>query len=303
VLRLVYPDRFVRADLVESERSLHVDQATGYRALALEDSDPTHAVVDLARRVVGPGGTVIIASYLASGPGDRADPGGRVGLGRIADLVAGGEPTEPAGSGVTIRRIVRASTNPVEDCLEELRRSQVDVLLVPAQSAAAGRFLAEATSHVVLVAPGAEPSPAGPDRTGVVVVAQEGADGDTAFELGARMVMAAPAPEVLRLVPASDKERTWARRLASRAGDISLLRDAAEAVDTVPPGEVVIVALGGVLAAGPLRPSTVLAVRSADDAQRVGLDERIGRLSTQASVAAWVATRPPTSAVAERVNP
>lgn len=280
LMRLVYPDHMIQADLADAERELEGGQAPGYRALVLLDHTGPDPMMALAADLVGPGGTVWLASYLPS-HAEEGSTSVTVDLQRVAAGIADLQRHTLNRPGVAVRPQVRVSPDPAAEVIDQVGRSAIDVVMVGADTPAADRLVADAPCHVIVHAASGPPD-AGP----VTVVMRDGVDNDTAFELAARIAMGRPGATGLCLVPGDQGQRNRSRRVADQASQVSLLHDRAVVADEVAAGSQLVVGLRSALAARTVRTGTVLAVRSADDGQRINMDQRIGRLSTQAGIAA-----------------
>ena len=64
LLRWVYPDRMLQADLADAERLRSGGAAPGYQVLVVVDRDGPAPAVNLAAELAGPGGGVLVSRLL-----------------------------------------------------------------------------------------------------------------------------------------------------------------------------------------------------------------------------------------------
>lgn len=297
LLRLVYPDRLLNADLADAERA--AGESPTYQVLVLLDDDAPAPLVDVAADLAGEGGAVMLTRYLLR----RRDAIYADLSGELVRMAATVDDLSRLGrhrDDVVVRPVAQFTFDPVEALLAQVERSEVDVVVIGSSSAAdaklASALLARAPCHVVVAGPGI----AFDDGTVLVHVAP-GPDAETALELGLRIQMsrarrtrAATGAVPLRLVPESADDRRRARRLADRVRGLELAGIAAEAEPAAPapvrPGAVMALQLAGLRRGGAGSADASLSealrdpvgfgllVRSGDDPERIGIDQHLARL-------------------------
>ena len=140
-----------------------------------------------------------------------------------------------------------------------------------------------APCHVVLFTPGA-----GPDDGNVVVAVSEGADGDTAFEIGVRLAMGRSSARSGHDAAVWSRSRPELRDVAADspgASEGSTLVACRSTTSTAPSnGEGSPLLVTGFAASGTDEGGPRVVVRSADDPERVGMDLHFTRLSAQVRV-------------------
>ena len=266
LLRLVYPDRLLHADLADAEAG--ADDA--FTVVAWVD-DPAGAtpVVEVATGLAASAAAnhLLVSRFLPQ-PADRG-----IGAGVAADLaqvaVALDEVTQlsrvPGDPRVAPRPGALFSADPAADATAQAARVGADVLVVAHGSD--GRVVDEAPCDTVRVQPGTA-------RGADVVLA--GAD-PAAVEMAGRLARAWSVPLVL---PRSNRRvvdrlgRTGLEVVTDESGAGARARVVVAGVDDV----------GAAVLAAPGVP--LVAVRSGEDVDRVGLDERVDRLIPRAPRAA-----------------
>ena len=287
LLRLVYPDRMLHADLADAERQ--GAGTAGYRvAVVLEDTSPD-PMVDLAVDLVGSGGAVFLACYLPPHGAPQLYSTVSAELTRMAravDELGRHGQTNPE---VTVRPLVKFSADPVGDALAQIARSEIDAVLVRAGSSTAAGLLERATCHVLLYE---DPTGAAPVATGaadgrrqvVVMVGPGTADDDTAFEIGVRIALGHVGVTQLRLAPASPGDTSRCRRLRDRSSDLEGADLDVEVEDVGAGATLVLGGLGSIAERPTASLVPVVIVRSSDDPERIGMDQRFVRLVAQIRV-------------------
>jgi Kef-type K+ transport system membrane component KefB len=297
VLRLVYPDRLLDADLADAERAM--GETPTYQVLVLLDDGAPGPLVDVAADLAGEGGAVVLTRLLLRRrDAIYADLGGE-----LVQMAATVDELSRLGRhrhDVSVRPLAQFTFEPLEALLAQAERSGADVVMIGSSAAAGGQLaaalLARAPCHVVVAGPGAMAD----DGTVLVRVAS-GADAETALELGLRIQMsrarrsrAVAGPVPLRLVPESPDDRRRARRLADRVRGLALAGVTAEAEPAAAPSprpagvgalELAGLRRGGAKSAAASLSEAVLdpagfglLVRSGDDPERIGIDQHLARL-------------------------
>lgn len=310
LLRLVYPDDMLKADLDEAQRIARGGPTPGYQVLVLLDgSDAGRPLVDLGADLAGPGGLVHLMHFIPRSISPRLDAGVAAELAQMAstvDWLSGLAEHRPE---IHVRPHAQFTSDLVADVLTHAERAEVDVVLVThlpgTDDPTVAALLAGAPCHVVVVANSEHVDP----RRPLQVQTGDGVDPDTAFELAARAALGRVArgttapgePALVLLGDPSDEGR--ARRLGDRLDKLRVpgvkvvmpgVDTATERAATDSAADVVFVGLAttardvSVAALDELlvsRSATVLAVHSNDDPRRVGLEERMGRLAHSAPIA------------------
>lgn len=302
LLRVVYPDRLLRADLADAERQA-TDKA-GYRAaVVLHDTSPD-PMVDVALDLVGSGGVVVLACYLP--PHGAPQLYSTVGA-ELTRMASAMDELSRLGRGnpdVRVWPIVKFSVDPIADVLDQLARSQVDAVVVTAERDLAAPLLERAPCHVLLhhpprapasIAPASIAAAGEPVRAPSAVAARIGsasADDDTAFEIAARVAMGREGGAALHLVPASEHDRSRCRRLGERLAALECPALVVDVAEDASGADLLVAGVGTGTTSGGGDNTAVLTVRSADDPGRVGIDQRMARLVNQTKVSMGRAVAP-----------
>jgi Kef-type K+ transport system membrane component KefB len=263
LLRLVYPDRLLLADLADAEAG----EGGAFTVVAwVDDPAGAHAVVDVATGLAAsaPVNHLLVSRFLPQ-PADR----GR-GAGSTADLAqvavaldeVGRLSRVPADPRVAPRPGALFSADPPADAIAQATRVGAD-LLVTGQGSDV-QAVEGAPCDAVRVQPGTA-------RGADVVLA--GAD-PAAVEIAGRLARAWSVPLVLARPNRRVGDRLGRTGLAvvtDEAGASGRARVVVAGVDDV----------GAAVLAAPGVP--LVAVRSGEDADRIGLDERVDRLVLRAA--------------------
>lgn len=282
MLRRVYPDRLLEADIAEAQQRLA--SAGRYSVLVvLNDSDDPAALTALGADLAGPGGEVVLARLLraAEQPEQHADLSGA--LMRMAAAVEEINALAAACPGVSVKPIAQLSSAVESDVSALIARTQVKAavtgIAMVGDADTARRLCAEAACDLVTLVPGPRPRDGG-------VIAMFGPDsGDNAaLEVAARVWISLGSGDTsacpLGLLPENPSDRGRMRRLAERLQALGV----AEAVvvdGTVSAAPLVVRGWppdGRPPVGTPVPSATLALVYSSEDPQRVGMDQRLVRL-------------------------
>lgn len=279
MLRKVYPDRLLQADIAEAQERLGSGSRYGVLVLLNEVDDPA-PLTSLGVRLAGAGGKVLLARLLAhpSEQPQHADLSGS--LLRMAAAVEALNSLAATYPEVAVSPIAQLSTDVEADMTALIARTGVNATVVGGtavgDAGAAARLCGEAAVDLVTLRPGAAGNPV------MGVISGDSVDG-AVLEVSARLVLSessiaggTPAAPLV-LCPQRPSERNRTRRFAERLQSLGL----EVLVEQEPAGtELVVRGWSGHDAAGAamLPASGVAFVYSNEDPERVGVDQRLLRL-------------------------
>jgi Kef-type K+ transport system membrane component KefB len=314
LFRLVYPDRMLQADIAEEQRKL--SEGVEYSVLVvLDDGAEAEALLNFGADLAGTGGEVLLVRFLARS--ENRGPYSGVS-GDIIRMTAAMEELNGLAklrSDIPVRPISQFSADPEGDLAELATRAEADVIVLSApiedgqdRIALLGRA---GECDVVTIRAGDRPS-----SGSVVIVVDHQPNAEAALELGGRIavhrfqriLLAGSTTETLRLLPMTRSEEGRCRRVGDRLRSLQIVEsvvvtDGCDLDMRIDTGA----ALPTLVAGSPENKESntglpdvcsqwrgVLAmVHGYDDPQRVGLDQRMQRLSRAGHLAAArpVATR------------
>ncbi|MGO8877522.1 MAG: cation:proton antiporter [Acidimicrobiales bacterium] len=276
MLRRVYPDRMLAADIAEAQQRLA--SSGGYSVLVvLNESDDPVPLMATGARLAGGGGQVLLARLLSrvEAPEHHADLSGA--LMRLAAAVEGLNDLAGRYPEASVSPIAQLSSDVEADVSALIGRTGVNAVVTgPAMVGrrdAASRLCGEAACDVVTVLPW-------PQGGGGVTALVDGPEEGAALEIAARIWASGPggaatATAPLCLVPATPSGRGRARRLAERLQTLGIANAVSDETATV----------ASLLVRGwpddgriPLVAGPCALVYSSEDPERVGIDQRLVRL-------------------------
>lgn len=304
LLRLVYPDDMLQADLAETRRAASGAAGSGYRVMVLlDDLDAGRALVDLAADLAGPGGVVEPAHYISRVTLPRLDAGIAATLAQMASTMDTLAKLAAHRSDVNVKPHAQFTADLVTDVLAHVDRPDVDVIVIKrvegSDDPVTAALLSAAHCHVLAVGDAHRVDASRPVRVQVGA----GVDAETAFELAARMALGRGGREISGgdgpnlLLVGDPRDDGRANRLADRLARVRLpgvgvakfepAGEGSSQTGSEGPADLLLVglvsegrqrstaALDSLMTSGP---ATVVVVRSGDDPRRVGIEERMRRL-------------------------
>lgn len=272
LLKLVYPDRLLAADLADAERL--AEGRGGLRLLALVDDDPaSEAVVAVASELAAsdPGAMVSVSTF-ATRPSRRV--AGMAGeLGQMADLMDRLSALCQQYPEAPLRPAALFTDDVERELRGQVERLEIDAVVVSATSSSlVASLLRSPPCDVVVVCRALQDGP-------VFARTDDGNDGPAVMEMAARM--AAGGRKLCLL----GDGRGLHRRLAGAA---DRLRPALAGGVEVNPGDDASTREAGVVVAPSGMMAASLEIRSGEDRARVGWDERLARLQLPGTAATGV---------------
>ncbi len=285
----IYPDRLLAADIAESRRRSE-GRAEYEIVVAVEGGADDEDLLQIASGIAGPEGEVLLVRFLPRNTSDGPYSGASGDLVRMAAAMEELQVIVDRHAGSHIRPLAQFSLDRDGDFLELVARSGVDAALYDAErwSADTATTLANELACDVLTWSRGQ---RGHDGT-VAIVVERQSDAEAALEAGIRLALGSRGFSSVVLVPGTQGDAGRCRRIADRLAPLSLgAMSVVNPPATPPEGSLqplVVRALrpharpsiedepGTPLAQweGPL-----LRVAGHDDPQRVGLDQRLARLS------------------------
>jgi Kef-type K+ transport system membrane component KefB len=282
LLRRVYPDKMLEADVAEAQQRLA--SAGRYSVLVvLNDADDPAALAALGADLAGPLGEVLLARLLPRTDSSAEHAGLSGALVRMAGAVEELNSYAARYPAVTVKPIAQLSSQVDADVTALIARTAVNAAVVGhamvGDVEAARRLCGDAACDLVTLLSGSRP------RDGGVLALVGDSPGDAAgIEVAARIWISRLGPAdsfeaPLQLLPATPSDRGRARRLAERLQSLGV---AEVAVDSEATGAALVVsgwpADGRLPAQAPSASGQLALVHSGEDPQRVGIDQRLLRL-------------------------
>jgi Kef-type K+ transport system membrane component KefB len=284
LLRLVYPERLVQADLAQAERGFR--RAGTFQTLAvIDDIDRPTGVVDTAADLAAavPGGAVVLSHFLPRPPDTGLRPRPPFELGQMADLLERLKMLCQHRPDVAMTPAALFTDDLAHDILAQAGRLDVDAIVMswPAP-AVASRLRREARCDLVFIS--GEPPPGGAD---LVAAVRDDDDAPAVIETAGRL---AASRGVHLLLTTNGRGSRRIRQMADRlqqAGIACVVSGADDSPSTGPPewaATAFVVTSDGRNGQPPVRENRpAVLVHGAAEPGTPGWQERLGRLRTLAN--------------------
>jgi Kef-type K+ transport system membrane component KefB len=282
LLRRVYPDKMLQADIAEAQQRLV--SAGRYSVLVvLNDADDPAALAAVGAELAGSHGELLLARFLSRTESVAEHAGLSGALVRMAAAVEELNSLAAGYPALSVTPIAQLSSEVEADVAALIGRTKVNAAITgPAMAgdaATARRLCGESACDLVTFLSGTRPRDAGVLAV-VGAAAGDGAPVEVATRIWISGLGTADSREApLGLVPATPSDHGRTRRLADRLRSLGIAEVVVDEDVTAQPLRVCPWPTDGRLPAGwPELAGSLALVHSGEDPQRVGIDQRLIRL-------------------------